>query len=477
MKKYILLLSVPLLFVASQALAADVPFQAANGFGAYSNTPLNAPGAVFVANQITFSSVNYSAGVSGGNSFDGYIVFYNDASGTSPIASSTNSFAMGAYGCNGPCGTYNFASPITLAAGVTYYVNFVANSQSGYGIVATGQHPAGGGSSGNAPPYDLNSLFFDSSDYTGCSNIVAPILTSPAPSSTVTTDFGAWTVGVNAGLDEGCTFKISVIYTPAIGSLTGGTDALTVSIDPSTPNQVFNITKAGSLWRFYNATTTQINYAVQVQNGQFGTILGTSFGSFNLAVTSTTLNLPPGFDPTKQCGGVCSGFGTIGGGSISTPSSTIAATGNVCHPAADWTDIGGGIAYGFCSTINFLFVPNDSTNGIISGDMAVLETVPPFSWFFQENAALAGVSAGPGGSATYLIGGGGATSTTHTPNNGVSFEIYTGLGNSTTSMTILPADLTTNSFLSDGKLVDDYYNLVLTFVICLAIIAVYNIIL
>ena len=96
--------------------------------------------------------------------------------------------------------------------------------------------------------------------------------------------------------------------------------------------------------------------------------------------------------------------------------------------------------------------------------------------FFAANAALAGVAVGPGGGATYFIGGN-TNSTSFTPDNGVSFVIYPGINGATSSMTLLPAKLTSNGFLADGRLVDDYYNLILTFIICIAIIMVYKIVL
>ena len=303
-----------------------------------------------------------------------------------------------------------------------------------------------------------------------------PYNVTVSPQGNITNDFSNWQVNTDPLL-EGCSYKISVSYSPQIGSLTTASDFTIATINPDTLNNtIFSIAKSKNLWNYYDATTTQINVAVQVQDTLNGYVDGFNTGALYLSFASSTINAPPGFDSTQQCGGICSGFGTIGGGSISTPTSTIATTGNACTPPADFTDIGGGIAYGFCTTLNYLFVPNAGTNGIIGGDMTILETVPPFSWFFAENAALAGVAAGPGGSATYFIGGN-TSSTSFTPDNGVSFVIYPGINGATSSMTLLPADLTSNGFLADGRLVDDYYNLILTFIICIAIIMVYKIVL
>lgn len=309
-----------------------------------------------------------------------------------------------------------------------------------------------------------------------CDTVSAVTLLRPTNGSTITNDFPAWLVS-NPGLLEGCNYQVRVNYSPEIGSVTAGSDIASWRTDPTSDPSSTLIGKSINLWNYYNATTTAIDYTVQLQDSVNGIVLGSEQGNFYLAFTSSSLlTAPIGFDPTKRCGGTCQGFGTVGGGSISTVSSTIAATGNACSPPADWTDIGGGIAFGFCTTLNYLFVPNASTNGIISGDMTILETVPPFSWFFAENAALAGVAAGPGGSATYFIGGN-TSSTSFTPDNGVSFVIYPGINGATSSMTLLPADLTSNGFLADGRLVDDYYNLILTFIICIAIIMVYKIVL
>jgi len=294
----------------------------------------------------------------------------------------------------------------------------------------------------------------------GCDVPLNVSLSNPFPSSTIYNDFNNWTINTDPLL-EGCSYTLQVSYSPQVGSLTGGTDQTTLNITPSGPESPFNITKGKNIWNFYNATTTQINFVVQLLNNADGYTVGSDIGRFYLGyASSSNLTAPAGFNPSQQCGGVCQGFGTVGGGSIATPTSTIAATGAQCSPPADFTDIGGGIAYGFCSTINFLFVPNATTQGILAGDMNSLQSVPPFSWFFATN--------------NYIIQGAGANNQT-TPDNGVSFQYYTGINMATSTVTLLPANLTSNSFLSDGRLVDDYYNLILTFCIVFAIIMVYKI--
>lgn len=315
-----------------------------------------------------------------------------------------------------------------------------------------------------------------------CDDPVTVGLTLPTPSSTITNDFPNWQIST-PGLLEGCNYSLQIDYVPQIGSLTGGEDRTIINTSPTSNPSSTTISKSKNLWTYYNATTTQINYSLQLLDTASGVTIASEIGDFFLRFSSTSspLTAPPGFDPTKQCGGVCTGFGTIGGGSIATVTSTIATTGNACVPPSDFTDIGGGIAYGFCTTINYLFVPNAATTAILQNDMNTLQTVPPFSWFFLTNAEIAAVA---NGDTSYITPGGNAVYTVNpdrniTPNNGVSYTIFTGINGATSSMTLFPADLTTNSFLgtNSGRLVDDYYNIVLTFCIVFAIIMLYKIIL
>lgn len=313
-----------------------------------------------------------------------------------------------------------------------------------------------------------------------CDGGVGAGLITPVPSSTISNNVPSWIVATTGG-QEGCSYQVLVGTSPQTGFYQGWTDRGSLTVTPTSNPSSTTITNSKNLWQYYNATTTRINYFVQVINSADGFTVGFTSGQYYLGYSSTSspLTAPPGFDPTQQCGGICQGFGTVGGGGIATPSSTIAANGATCTPASGPTDIGGGIAYGFCTAVNYLFVANSSTQNIINGDMGILEGVPPFSWFFRTNAEIAALANGdtsyvtPGGSAVYTIN----PNTTTTPNNGVAFTILTGLGTATNTFTLLPANLTSNSFLSDGRLVDDYYNLILTFMIALAIIAVYKIIL
>lgn len=118
--------------------------------------------------------------------------------------------------------------------------------------------------------------------------------------------------------------------------------------------------------------------------------------------------------------------------------------------------------YAGCAMTVLLFVPNQTTNNLMQSDLTSVEAVPPFSWFFTTNNAIMTAA---------------NASSSITPDNGVAYTIMTGINGATSSLTILPADLTSNSFLSDGKLLDDYYNFVLTALILVGIIITYKIIL
>jgi hypothetical protein len=316
-----------------------------------------------------------------------------------------------------------------------------------------------------------------------CDVPVGVDLTYPAPSSTIYNNFAQWAVSTPSLL-EGCTYNLQVIMTPDIGSLTGTTDQATISTSPTSLPTSVNVTKVKNIWNYWNATTTQINYTVVLINQFDNVVIGSQAGSFYLAYNATTsaATAPPNFVSTDQCGGVCTGFGTIGGGSITTETSTIAATGAACTAPDDGLFsffTGADLLYASCETLNWLFVPNASTQAILTNDQDILEGVPPFSWFFQTNAEIQAVANGdtsyvtPGGSAVYTVNPNVST----TPNNGIGFTIFTGINGATNTITLLPANPLSNTFLADGRLIDDWYNLVLTFCVIFVIIMLYKIIL
>ena len=337
-----------------------------------------------------------------------------------------------------------------------------------------------------AETYPTSSITFGINGAVGqgtCDTPAGVNLTTPRASSTIQNDFSNWVISTPQ-LQEGCTYVLKVGYYPdnETAGITGVTDQQTVSVTPTYNPSAVSVVKSKNLWNYYNGSTTQIDFGVQLINQQDGIIIGSQLGSFNIGYSATsTTNAPPGFTPSEPCGGVCQGYGTVGGGNIVTTTSTIASAGAACVAPDDGAFsffTGADLLYAGCETLNWLFVPNSATQGIISSDMNTLETVPPFSWFFQTNAEIAAVANGdtsyvtPGGSAVYTIN----PNTSTTPNNGLSFQQPL-FGGGTTTVNLMPANLTTNTFLVDGVFVDDWYNFVLTFFIFLFIIMMYKLIL
>lgn len=300
-------------------------------------------------------------------------------------------------------------------------------------------------------------------------DIPTPIsISSPSNGANVVNNFSNWTIST-PHLLEGCSYKIVVDYQPQIGSIVGGEDVTSISVTPDFNPTSINIPKPKNIWNFYNATTTAVNVLVNIldSTNQIGLDIETSTFNIVFSATSSPATTPFGFNSTLPCGGVCTNFGTLGSGltigSIGTATTTLAVAGSHCSPAADWTDIGGGLSYAFCSTINWLFVPNDTTQGILAGDMNALQTVPPFSWFFATNQAI--MSA--------------ATNVDHlTPNLGVTYEVAGSSVIATTSVTIIPADMASIAFAGNSKwaeFMNVWFNFVLTAMIVLCIIMLYKI--
>lgn len=55
-----------------------------------------------------------------------------------------------------------------------------------------------------------------------------------------------------------------------------------------------------------------------------------------------------------------------------------------CERPSSWTDVGGGIAYGACVTLNFLFVAPDNSRGVqmFTNQLNISKTLFPFSLVF-----------------------------------------------------------------------------------------------
>jgi RHS repeat-associated protein len=139
----------------SSLYASDVPL----GGISTGITPFSVP------YPIQFTTLNWSAGVTNGSAWGGYLVFYTDAMGTNVIATSTT-IGLPAYGCNGDCGSLSFPSTVSFAPNTTYYGQFIETfSYVGESPSFTiGLHPSGFGYAANNPPYDTNSVFYDTSD-------------------------------------------------------------------------------------------------------------------------------------------------------------------------------------------------------------------------------------------------------------------------------------------------------------------------
>ena len=139
----------------SSVYAADVPL----GGITDGITPFSVP------YPIQFSTLNWSAGIVNGSRWIGYLALYRDAAGTNVIATSTP-VSLPGYGCNGDCGSVSFLSVISFAPNTTYYGRFIktAGFTDEFPSFVIGIHPSGIGYIGNDPPYNANSVFYDTSD-------------------------------------------------------------------------------------------------------------------------------------------------------------------------------------------------------------------------------------------------------------------------------------------------------------------------
>src|ERR1039458_4956395 len=156
MRQWVVVVAIMFVFGYS-AYATDVPL---GGIGT-GITPFS------LSYPIQFSALNWSAGYTNGYLWDGYLAFYTDAAGTNIIATSSTIY-LPAYGCNGDCGSLSFPSVISFAPNTTYYAQFVQTccfwNGGGWGVFTIGFHPSGIGYDNNTPPYNTNSVFYDTSD-------------------------------------------------------------------------------------------------------------------------------------------------------------------------------------------------------------------------------------------------------------------------------------------------------------------------
>ena len=100
----------------------------------------------------------------------------------------------------------------------------------------------------------------------------------------------------------------------------------------------------------------------QSSNGLVNGTTTYSITQLNNTGTSTTANVQQSTNPTP-------------------PPPSAASSTFTCAPPTGATDIGGGIAWGFCSVINYLFVPPPSVLQTTGADLAQFQNVLPFSIF------------------------------------------------------------------------------------------------
>lgn len=260
---------------------------------------------------------------------------------------------------------------------------------SAVGSTATStQTPVGLANNEGVSLNNIHDIYVVSNSGGGGSNPVNVDLNFPTP--VITQDFNQFIV--SSTLDEGGLYTIYLSYVPEIGSFTGEFLTQSFQVGPSGPNGLFYLNKVKNLWAFWNGTSTKFDWTVAVADTGTGIYLGSATGTFTLETIASS-NVPFGFDITKRCGGLCTNFGQIGSGSFPTSSTSTANANNVsCPPASDWTDIGGGLRYGFCSTINYLFYPSASSTEAFNDHVNAITKVPPFGWLWATYYVTGNVS-------------------------------------------------------------------------------------
>jgi len=155
-------------------------------------------------------------------------------------------------------------------------------------------------------------------------------------------------------------------------------------------------------WSFNFATDVTINAEADLLSSQdpnnpgvdlaFPTVIASTTESFTLLSIpngSPSSTLPDGgivVITNQDASGTITITSTTGNQYLNFNASTSGATFNIsCAPPSNILDVGGGIAYGGCQILNFLFNPNVLYNstGYFTQQIKNIEAVPPFSPFFN----------------------------------------------------------------------------------------------
>lgn len=248
--------------------------------------------------------------------------------------------------------------------------------------------------------------------------------------STTIPDFSNWVVSAD-NLNASSTYYFRIRYSLVSSTAQAPSVYYTVrydysSITGATSVLAWTIPKTETLTPSIQDDSVIFNWIVNVDlfsclNFSTNCYLGSS-GNYSIYTsrnsvtpTSTYSNLAAPFDPD-----------------LIKFQSFVSSTYN-CPPAEDWTDIGGGIAYGMCQTFQFLFQPQfpELRQGLANGFNSVRASFP-FSIFYSVVNAI-------------------STSTSELPNSQsftVPFPILDGYGN---SLTFLTSSTAQNVIGSDAK--------------------------
>lgn len=225
-------------------------------------------------------------------------------------------------------------------------------------------------------------------------------------------------------------------------------------------NLAFQIPNPFVTYNFGNATSVQISLKATLSIYQ-GAVLDVVTSTFNMIPTKTTDTsgnpVNPNGDPNVEIVKPEIVNGKLTGNAITTettnlinvftPSSTLS-----CVPAADWTDIGGGLAYASCRTWQLLFVAPTNAMDQLKSSLTSLENVPPFVWFFGVN--------------TQIINASGTAAVAWTYDNAPD-----GPGRGTSTDVIFQSSYVHDPVL--GGIMDAWFNLVLDFCVLLLLACLY----
>jgi hypothetical protein len=265
-------------------------------------------------------------------------------------------------------------------------------------------YPGNGSSTGLFSPYQLS-----------LSNPVSSTLYTIRVGSTICTSFGI-----------GC----APTFFANNGLVSGGQIAAQGIQVPFSPNSDYQNNVA------VNSVATAFD--------QLGNIVATT--SINWTLLSIPSSSP---SSTLSSGGVFIITSSTGNGTFTTATttgnaavltqynttSTAATASDSCPPPSNAVFgffTGQDEYYAFCSTLNLLFVPGPIADSEITGSVSSLETVPPYSWFFQVNTAVQAAAAN-----------------TSSTSPGISFTWKPGFNIATTTLTVLRADPTSDPNLTE----------------------------